>query len=176
MPECLGESADDLKAEALPESDRSFIGAHDKVELHRFELALARTVKGVCAHGASYPSACSPWCSDVSAVGNMRSSAELVRAEKVRADESVVIYGDEHLVCGFEPEGKGVFAGHLGRERVGLCRADGGFEDGPECVAIGWGCGANVHASLWQSRGLTVKWRRAREGLEASFARELGLC
>src|SRR5882762_2208184 len=109
MMERAGEPADNLEAKALPERHGALVRTHDKIKLHGLEAAFARAIERMRAHSARHASRRGPWSSYVATVGYVRAAALLVRLQKIRAENSGVIFRNEDFV----PRSKPVVEGFL---------------------------------------------------------------
>lgn len=143
VEEGVGEAADGLEAEALPEAQGAVVGVDHEVELDGAVAAGFGVVERVQAHGASDSLAGEGCGGDVAAVGDMRTAALLIGAKVIGADDLVVAVGDEDFMGGSEPIGQGGFTGHVARQGVGVSSADDRFDDGPDGVGIARAGGAD---------------------------------
>src|ERR1700682_101821 len=136
MMERAGKPADNFESEAVPKRDGAFIGTHHKIELHRFEAALTRSIERMCAHGASHAATGGPRSSDVAAVGYVRTSALLVRLQEIGAENLGVFFRDEDFVLRSKPVVERFLARHLSRQGVGFAGDNRGFEDRPNRIGV----------------------------------------
>jgi hypothetical protein len=88
-------STNDTKATSLPESDRSFIRAYDKVELHGREPSMASILNRVLAEHTSDPLTARRRCYHVTSVGHVIPEPGLVWAQRIRPDDSAVMFAQE---------------------------------------------------------------------------------
>ena len=69
MSKCLRQASDDLEAKVLPQTNGSFVGTDDKVELDRTVAAGSCEFKRVSTHGSGDSTASSPgWAHSASAL------------------------------------------------------------------------------------------------------------
>jgi hypothetical protein len=139
----VGEAADGLEAEALPEAEGAVVGVDHEVELHGAVASGFGVVERVEAHGAGDSLAGEGCGGDVAAVDDVRAAALLIGSEVIGADDLVVVVGDEDFMSGSEPIGQGGFAGHVARQGVGVASADDRFDDGPDGVGVARAGGAD---------------------------------
>ena len=98
-----GESANDLKAETLPELYRSLVRADDKVELHRPKARVLGQFFGVETHRSGDTTASSMSRRHVSAVAYVCTATTLICTKVVGAEDVPVFLSDENLVASREP-------------------------------------------------------------------------
>ena len=137
MMKRAGKTPDNFEAEALPECQRAFVRTHDKIKLHGLEATFARAIEGMRAHRARHTSPGGPGSGYVAAVGYVRAAALLVRLQKIRAENSGVIFRDEDFVPRSKPVVEGFAARHLSRQRVCLAGADRRFQNCPNEIGVG---------------------------------------
>ena len=94
----FGEPDWDLESQVLPEANRAFVGAHDKVELHGKVATAFRMVQRVKAHGLGNTLSGRPWRRHVSAVSNVRAASSVIGTHVVRAHHLPRGLCDEGLV------------------------------------------------------------------------------
>ena len=66
----------------------------------------------------------------------MRTSAKLIGAQIIRADDLSVLIGDERLAVRSRPIFEPIVLAHVAGQRVSLSRPDAGLNDLPNCVVI----------------------------------------
>src|SRR5262245_18660194 len=72
----------------------------------------------------------------VAAIGHVAAATGLVGAQEVRAEHAPTLLRDESLVRLVVPVGKRVLPAEVGRQRVGLARAQDRLDDRPDRIAI----------------------------------------
>ena len=113
MVENLRKAADNREAETLPQSDRAFVAADDKIELHGAETALPCAFERVRAHRASYATADRVRRGHVTAIRNVRTAPFLISLEEIRTDDIAVVFRDKDFVAWRTPVGEGAFPIHV---------------------------------------------------------------
>ena len=101
-------------------------------------------------HGARNAASCRVRCRDVAAICDVSSTASLIGAEEIRADDLALILCDESLMPWSPPESESFVSGHVYRKGIGFTRPYRWFENGPDRVGVIRASRSNVHGVLSQ--------------------------
>lgn len=102
----------------------------------------------VLAHLARDAATCRVSGGDVATIADVLPAAALVGADEICADDCALIFSDEDLLFGCEPEGQGLILRHVSLERIGFAGPDDRLKDGPDGWGVVCGSGANVHGAM----------------------------
>src|ERR1700730_414392 len=89
------------------------------------------------AHRPRHASAGGARCSDVAAIGHVRTATPLVGMQEIRANHLSTFFSDEYFVSLVLPVAERLCPGHIAGQSVSFTGADGGFENFPYCGGIG---------------------------------------
>ncbi len=145
MKEGFRKCADDCKFEALPEADGAVVGADDEIILHGAKSAAASPAQRMLAHRARHAAAGRIHSSHVAAIGDVSTTALLIRLQKIGADNFAVLFRNEYFMRLTPPildRGRLV---HVAWKRVRFTRSNDGRDDVPDGVPVGVSCGPDQH-------------------------------
>lgn len=111
MHKRAGQPADDFELQTLPEPHRALVGADDEIKLHGVEAAGFSVLDGMQAHRAGDAAAVGPRRGHVTAIGDVRATALLVRAQVIRTDNFAIFFRDKNFVAPRVPVGECIRAG-----------------------------------------------------------------
>ena len=129
--------ANDGKTEMLPKSDRSQVGANDKIELHGGKIRLTRPFDSVLGQRAPYAV---PGCvrgHHESGIRYMRAEARLIWLHERSADNRAVLFIDGHEDAGGRGQHPLLTRTRLvnvRRENKSISSANDPVEDGPNAI------------------------------------------
>jgi hypothetical protein len=129
MSEGERESSNDLEAERLPKAYRSFVAAHDEIELHRSVPPRSSVIERVLAHQPRDTPPSRGRARHVGTVANVCATAGLIWSHVVRTKDRAIFLSNENFLVGSEPVGQGVGFAHFRIKRVRLARPDGWPDD-----------------------------------------------
>src|ERR1700740_67819 len=132
MMEGSGETPDNFKAKALPQTDGALVRAEHEIKLQGAKSAFSRPVQGMRAHCSSHTAARRRNRTHVTAIGNVSSAALLVRLQAVGSNEFAGIFGDENFAIGRKPVCERALFVHVARQGIRLAGADDGLHDSPD--------------------------------------------
>src|SRR5580704_11475413 len=92
------------------------------------------------AHGPGDAASGRPWSSYVTAIGDVRSSPLLIRAQYIRPDDLSVFFRHKYFVPRRVPIHQRVLARHVRRQSVCIAASNHRFENFPNCIGITY-CG-----------------------------------
>src|SRR5258708_2267249 len=98
MKEGFRKCADDCKFEALPWFYGAAVGADYEIILHGAKPAFAGMVQRMSAHGPCHAAAGRILSSHVAAIGDVSTTAVLIRLQKIGADNSAVLFRNEDFM------------------------------------------------------------------------------
>jgi DnaJ-like protein len=161
--------SDNVEAVRLPGPNRATIGAHDEVELHREKRSCPRASDRVFEHRAPDPFTLRCRGRHVATVGDMAPATSLVRAKKVGAENTSLIFCDEHFVAFAVPICECLVPTDVSRQGIGLSCAEHRLQNGPNPVSVVSSRGADQQHTPFSSIG-TLDARLRRDRLVARFS------
>src|SRR5215469_9690515 len=120
MAEGVGQPPDSRKTATFPQLDGALVGCDDEVELHGAETARPRCVERMHAHGECYAAAGCIGSGDVTAIGDVRAAAALIRLQIIGADNRAVVFGDEEFMLRRAPIGQRLVPAPVARQSISL--------------------------------------------------------
>ena len=136
MSKRFWQSADDLEAKPLPQSDCRFVCGHNKVELHRAKAEPERFFQAMFAHCAANPLSLRVRCNHECRVRHVRTRSQLIRSQNVSANNPPVALRDISMRVGPNPIRQRILARHLRIERIGVGGSNYVVKNSPDCLAI----------------------------------------
>jgi hypothetical protein len=136
VPERARQCADNFHPEILPKLYRRFVGRDDEIELHRAEAEPARFLQTMFAQRATDPPPARTFRDNERGIGDVRATRGLIRAQRVRADNSLVVFGKTNMRVVFEPVVERTFPRDVEFDRIRLAGRDHFPKNFPDRIAI----------------------------------------
>jgi len=147
MSKCARQSADDLKTELPPQTDRRFVRGDNKVELHRAKAEPERFVQAMFAHCTANPLSLRIRRDHECRISHVRTRSHLIRSQNVSAYDLPGVFPDVSLRIGAEPISQRILARRLGVERIGVASSNDIMKNSPDRVAIRFYRWSNSHSA-----------------------------
>lgn len=129
-------AADDCKAETLPKLYCSLICTDDEIELHRPKARVLGMFFGMEAHRSGNTTAPSVGICHVTAVADMRTTATLIHAQVVGAEDVSIFLSNKNLIARREPIGDRFITSDVSRNGVGLAGTENRLYNAPNLIGI----------------------------------------
>jgi hypothetical protein len=136
MSKRFWQSADDLEAKPLPQSDCRFVCGRNKVELDRAKAEPDRFFQAMFAHCAANPLSLRIRRNHERRVRHVRTRSQLIRSQNVSAKNPPVAFRDISMRVGPEPIRQRILARHPRIECIGVGGSNYIVKNSPDRVAI----------------------------------------